>query len=103
MHMLTQALTIIQATPWGPSPYRTFGEKAISLAKTAKAQSVALMLLSSVDTAVPEGEPRRHEHVHDVEKRVGDGSAAASVCVHPTPQALVCMSTLLLMPLKPHS
>jgi hypothetical protein len=75
----------LQATPWGPSPYRTFGEKSIALAKAAKATSVALMLPSSGDTAEPEGEPRRHEHVHDVEKRVGDGSAAAGACVHPTP------------------
>lgn len=60
-----------QATPWGPSPYRTFGERSISTAKAAKAKSVALMLLSSGDTAAPEGEHRRHEHVHDAEKQVG--------------------------------
>ena len=76
----------LQATPWGPSPYRTFGEKAISLAKAAKATSVALMLPSSGDTAVPEGESRRHEHVHDVEKRVSNGSAATSACVHSKPR-----------------
>jgi hypothetical protein len=75
----------LQATPWGPSPYRTLGEKVISLAKSAKASSVALMLPSSRATAVPEGESRRHEHVHDTEKRVGDSGAVVMcmVILHP--------------------
>jgi hypothetical protein len=54
----------------------------MALAKAAKAKSIALTLPSIEDSAVPGGDIRRHEHVHDIEKRVGDDSAAAgaSVC-----------------------